>query len=105
MSLKDHETRKRITKRLSGPIKLDDQKLIEEIVGSEDWLDEPCDLGEEAVYPNNRINNSECSMLDQEISRPKRKGDKAEGLTLDERRHLEESMKRQDNLMRRLSKM
>lgn len=94
-----------ITERLAGSIELEDQELIEEIIESEDWLGEPCELNEETIYSDNKINNLEYSMLDQEIPRPKRKEDKAEGLTPEERRYLEESMRRHDNLMRRLSKM
>lgn len=56
------------------------------------------------MEPFNKINNLEYSMLDQEIPRPKRKEDKVKGLTPEEHRYLEESMRRHDNLMRCLSK-
>ncbi len=42
LSIKDHELLIRpvenVTKKISGSMKLDDVKLIEEIVDSEDWL-------------------------------------------------------------------
>lgn len=94
-----------ITERLTGSIELEDQELIEEIIESEDWLGELSELWEEAIYPDNRTNSSDYSMIDQETSRPERKEGKTKGLTPEERRHVEESMRRHDNLMRRLSKM
>jgi hypothetical protein len=72
-----------ITERLTGSIELEDQELIDEILESEDWLGELSELWEEAIYPDS----------------------KTKDLTPEERKHVEESMRRHDTLMRRLSKM
>lgn len=99
------QPKKSITEKLTSSIELEDQALIEEIIESEDWLGELNDLWEEAIYPDNRTNSSDYSMLDRETSRQERKEGKTKGLTPEERKHVEESMRRHDTLMRRLSKM